>query len=200
MRTMSKTLTWKPIPLFRRSSTTAMRSRLRSVSHSDDYINFKGINKMLPKNIHILTLEPWDNHFILLRLEHFYEINEDSEQSTPTDVSLRNLFTTFRIIYVKEMTLSANQELTESERKRMVWTPDFDPYANYKSAFGKIDDSINENLTYIENNSNQTFLITLEPMQIRTFLIKFDFRLNCPYTGFNVPQRQQTKFNNGLDC
>ncbi|CAG2183066.1 unnamed protein product, partial [Oppiella nova] len=133
----------------------------------------------------------------------FYEINEDSEFSTPTDVSLRNLFTTFRIISVKEMTLSANQELSVSERKRMVWTPDFDPYANYKSAYDRIDNSVNENLTSSESeyNINQTFIITLKPMQIRTFLLRVESRRNCPYTGFNVPRKQRNRFSsNGLDC
>ncbi len=143
MRTMSKTLTWKPIPLFRRSPSTnsSSRSRLRSISRSVNNVNFKGINPILPKNIHLLTLEPWDHNYVLLRLEHFYEINEDSDYSTPTDISLRNLFTTFRIIHVKEMTLSANQELWKSERNRLKWRPDFDPYENYTSAFDRIDNS-----------------------------------------------------------
>ena len=138
---MCKTLTWKPIPMMRKSSTANPRTRLRSNTRSDDFINFVGINHLMPKNIHLLTLEPWDNNYVLIRLEHFYEINEDSEFSTSTDVSLRNLFTTFRIISVKEMTLSANQLLSESERKRMVWSADFDPYANYKSAYDRIDNS-----------------------------------------------------------
>lgn len=141
MRTMSKTLTWKPIPLFRRAIGSTMRSRLRANSRPDDYISFVGINNLLPKNIHLLTCEPWDDNQILLRLEHFYEINEDSEYSTPTDVSLRNLFTTFRIIEVREMTLSAAQDLNQSKRKRMVWNPEFDPYANYKSAYERIGNS-----------------------------------------------------------
>ena len=136
MRTMSKTLTWKPLPLFRRR-TGAQRSRTRSDSRPDDYINFIGINNLLPKNIHLLTLEPWDDNYILIRLEHFYEINEDPDYSTPTEVSLRNLFTTFRIISVKEMSLSAIRDVNEAKANRMTWKADFDPYANYKSAFDR---------------------------------------------------------------
>ena len=44
----------------------------------------------LPRNIHLLTLEEWNGpNQILLRLEHLYEKDEDSELSTNVTVSLK---------------------------------------------------------------------------------------------------------------
>jgi hypothetical protein len=64
--------------------------------------------------------------------------------------------------------------------------------------------TVNENLTSSEdvNNVNQSFTVTLKPMQIRTFLLKVESRRNCPYTGFNIPRRRQQRIynSNNLDC
>ena len=42
----------------------------------------------LPKNIKILTLEPWKDEEILLRLEHLFEKDEDPKYSVPVIVDL----------------------------------------------------------------------------------------------------------------
>merc|ERR1719242_2067763 len=45
----------------------------------------------LPDNIHILTLEPWKENQILLRLEHQFDIDEDPQLSLPVKVNIRKL-------------------------------------------------------------------------------------------------------------
>ena len=140
MKTMSKTLTWKPIPTFKENLKTAgpgSRGNYYYASRSAESTNFVGINELLPKNVHLLTLEPWDDMRVLIRLEHFFEINEDFEYSKPAQVSLRNLFTSFRIIDVTEMTLSANQEYRFAMTKRFKWTSYMNPNENYTYQYNK---------------------------------------------------------------
>jgi lysosomal alpha-mannosidase len=75
---------------------------------------FEALKKSLPDNVHILTLEPWKNSY-LLRLEHALEKNEDDALSTEVTVDLEELFTLFNITEIWETTLGANQALDESD-------------------------------------------------------------------------------------
>lgn len=52
------------------------------------YFQFRGLTRRLPQNIHVLTLEKLDNEQVLLRLEHFYEKNDDPYLAHPATVSL----------------------------------------------------------------------------------------------------------------
>ncbi|XP_049836992.1 lysosomal alpha-mannosidase-like isoform X2 [Schistocerca gregaria] len=50
---------------------------------------FSGVKQPLPRNIKILTLEPWSNNTILLRLEHLFEKGEDDHLSKSVTIDLR---------------------------------------------------------------------------------------------------------------
>lgn len=51
------------------------------------------LNRELPANVNLLTLEPWDDQGrLLVRLEHIYGIGEDETFSKPVTVSLKVLF------------------------------------------------------------------------------------------------------------
>lgn len=118
---------------------------------------YSAINQ-LPPNVHLLTLEQWTKDTFLLRLEHFFQNNEDTTLSKPVKMSLKNLFKTFDIIEAEELTLGANQPVSNL-KNRMIF--------KYKSDTLNIssddDHEINENLE-----------IVLKPMQIRTFSIKIE--------------------------
>lgn len=80
---------------------------------------YSGLSKPLPEHIHLLTLEQWEKKSLLLRLEHIYQNNEDTELSQPKEISLKvslfqssilqDLFSGFTIDSVKELTLGANR-------------------------------------------------------------------------------------------
>lgn len=55
-------------------------------------LQLSALNRALPPNVHILTLEPWKNDTILLRLEHLFEVNEARKLSAPVRVNLRVSF------------------------------------------------------------------------------------------------------------
>jgi lysosomal alpha-mannosidase len=98
-------------------------------------------------------LEPWKGVSFLLRLEHVFEKGEDEVLSQPAVVNLRDLFTPFEITTVQETTLGANQWLEQNNRLQ------FSTKKNEKRA------------TLVQ--ALDDYQITLNPMQIRTFVIEF---------------------------
>ncbi|XP_055937632.1 lysosomal alpha-mannosidase-like [Argiope bruennichi] len=142
--------------------------------------DFRGLKRRLPHNVHLLTLEKLDDHRILLRLEHFYEVTDEPERTVT--VSLNNLFRPFRVIYFQETTLSANKYLYEVEK--LKWRSQDDEDAAYENelpptpANNELADVMESeaNEGYMVNDSEDDHLrITLKPMQIRTFILKIDY-------------------------
>ena len=123
---------------------------------------YSGLSQELAKNINLLSLEHWYNSTYLLRLEHFYQNNESTILSKPVNISLKNIFSSFKVIKVVEQTLGANQNFTEF-KNRLKFN------ANNDKGFG-FEDKIT--LKYNE------FEYTLKPMEIKTFLIEFNNKLD----------------------
>lgn len=51
--------------------------------------SWSGLKRELPANVHLLTLEEFGDDSYLIRLEHFYEKNEDATLSKDATVSLK---------------------------------------------------------------------------------------------------------------
>ncbi|KAI4469630.1 alpha-mannosidase [Holotrichia oblita] len=81
-------------------------------------MRYAGLLRSLPDNVQILTLEPWKADTFLLRLEHVLEKSEDPILSQPVTVDLKNLFSTFDIIWYNETTLGANEWLSDNEKNK----------------------------------------------------------------------------------
>ncbi|CAF1050933.1 unnamed protein product [Adineta steineri] len=118
---------------------------------------WSALSDILPSNIHLLTLDQLNEKQYLIRLEHYFELNEDEKYSYPTKIDLQSIFKSVGIIdKVLELTLDANLEL--SQMNRLHWLTDND-----------------ELLLQTNNSTNQHSLvdtnIILNPMQIRTFRI-----------------------------
>ena len=116
---------------------------------------FSAVSNSLPENVHLLTLmkdfDSLTDNALIIRLEHFYELNEDPILSQPAIVDLAKFFKpTFNIIGIKELGLGANMDVSELG-ERLVFNQ-----ANNKQTQIKLLDLNN---------------ITLTPMQIRTFRV-----------------------------
>ncbi|XP_071568794.1 lysosomal alpha-mannosidase-like isoform X1 [Temnothorax nylanderi] len=118
-----------------------------------------GLKKALPLNVHILTLEPWRDDTVLLRLEHLFEVGEAQKLSQPVEFNIQDLFSTFTIESIEETTLGANQLL--SENKRMKWEPETNDIIQNEE----------ESRQTVEVNDN-VIRVLLKPMEIRTFILK----------------------------
>ena len=72
-------------------------------------MEYSSLTQALPINIHLLTLEEWNTdskNSVLLRLEHFFEAQEDPEGlSKPVNLELQGLFRTFDIENMEEVIL-----------------------------------------------------------------------------------------------
>ncbi|XP_060519907.1 lysosomal alpha-mannosidase-like [Cylas formicarius] len=119
-------------------------------------MEFSALQNSLPDNVHILTLEPWRESTLLLRLEHIFAKDEDPLLSQPVTVKLNEVFAAFNIVEAKEATLGANQWSEESERLKFA-TPDGE------DVFTESEAGI------VELNGELSVL--LNPMQIRTFIL-----------------------------
>ncbi|XP_038696412.1 probable alpha-mannosidase At5g13980 isoform X2 [Tripterygium wilfordii] len=126
---------------------------------------FSGIDSSysLPDNVAIITLQVLnDDGNILLRLAHLYEIGEDGDLSGMANVELKKLFPGKKIRKATEMSLSANQERSEMEKKRLVWKVEGSPGEEAKAVRGGPVDPTK-------------LVVELAPMEIRTFVIDIDY-------------------------
>ncbi|KAL2529274.1 Glycosyl hydrolase family 38 protein [Forsythia ovata] len=116
----------------------------------------------LPDNVAIITLQELENRKVLLRLAHLYEIGEDKDLSTMTEVELKKLFPGKKIAKVVEMNLSANQERSEMEKKRLAWKVE--------------EESLEESQMTSRGRAVDPakLVVELAPMEIRTLVVDFD--------------------------
>jgi lysosomal alpha-mannosidase len=135
---------------------------LENDAHYDQIKLLSGIaaaTGSLPENVHLLTLaQDFDSQIgnaLIIRLEHFYELNEDPILSQPVTVDLMEFFKpALNIVGMTELALGANMDISEL-KERLVFDPE------------------TEILKDIENTriSDGPFSVTLSPMQIRTFRV-----------------------------
>lgn len=116
----------------------------------------------LPKGIEVLTLEPFNTFECLLRLENFL----DKTETGSVIFSLRSLFDALGGQQIRETTLDGNMKL--SHMKRMKFQSD------YEASTKRPQYSTAEHTPLSAKNSDDfhKFMITMKPMQIRTFIIK----------------------------
>lgn len=115
----------------------------------------------LPENVAIITLQELEDGKVLFRLAHLYEVGEDKDLSVMTCVELKKVFPNKKIKKLTETSLSANQERTEMERKRLVW---------------KVEGTSEEEESKVVRGGPvdpAKLVVNLAPMEIRTFIIEF---------------------------
>uniref|UniRef100_A0A9J8CH90 Alpha-mannosidase n=1 Tax=Cyprinus carpio carpio TaxID=630221 RepID=A0A9J8CH90_CYPCA len=107
-------------------------------------LEFSGLQTDLPPAVHLLTLSQWDEDTVLIRLEHQYQAKESKTHSQPVTVNLQKLFSTLDVLGASEMSLGANQ--WKEDMDRLQWNAG--------------------------NNYPSPWEVTLNPMEIRTFLLR----------------------------
>ncbi|XP_036596650.1 lysosomal alpha-mannosidase-like [Trichosurus vulpecula] len=115
---------------------------------------FSGLRRELPQSVHLLTLARWGPNTILLRLEHIFEHGEGSlfNLSQPVTIDLQDLFSAFTINHLEETTLSADQLLPKATRLQWRTSTGGGPVPLQPAP------------------SLDLSAVTLQPMEIRTFL------------------------------
>ncbi|CAF1071518.1 unnamed protein product [Rotaria sordida] len=132
---------------------------LTNISYAHYSTNYRqtwsGLADTMPLNLHLLTLDQLSSKQYLVRVEHYFELHEDEIYSQPIQIDLQKLLNSLgKIIDVIELTLAGNMPL--SDMKRLNWTTTENESSHWKG---------------IEQISSKDTIITLNPMQIRTFQI-----------------------------
>ncbi|TRY79620.1 hypothetical protein TCAL_12196 [Tigriopus californicus] len=148
---------------------------------------FPNLDVSLPQNIHLLTLEPFDlplgpvsdGKTLLVRLEHIFDQEEDTELSQPQAVSLPELLASFGVIEaVEELTLGGNEPWAVAQARRLRWTAEDNTQQEQVPQRDHKDDS-------------SAFTYELKPMSIRTFKVtlKGETSLETTTVFFQEPSR-----------
>jgi len=86
----------------------------------------------LPTNIHLLTFDQLTSKVFLIRIEHYFELNEDATLSKSVEIDLQSLFNVFgNITDLVELTLTGNLPL--NQLNRLVWTTNNNESSYWKS-------------------------------------------------------------------
>lgn len=124
-------------------------------------------------------MEPWIGASVLLRLEHILEKDEDPLLSQPAIVDLHGLFTPFEIIAIRETTLGANRWLNETQRLSFKKGAPLEDFVIQKEMETKrwlkwkiYQNDLHRSREINEIISQDQYKITLNPMQIRTFIVE----------------------------
>ena len=119
----------------------------------------------LPPNVNLMTLHALSEHTVLLRLSHQFGVGEDANLSLPTRVSIRDLFATWNVTDIREVSLTNNQDKADLRRRRAAstWqTPSPDAAHAWRAE-----------RPYDYRASSA---VTLGPMEIKTFVLTHDTR------------------------
>ncbi len=94
------------------------------VNYSNNYRQtWSALSEQLPSNVHLLTFDQWTSKIYLVRVEHYFELNEDATFSKPVQFDLQILFNSLGNINDSvELILTANLPL--NQLNRLVWTTD----------------------------------------------------------------------------
>jgi lysosomal alpha-mannosidase len=112
---------------------------------------WSALTDTLPLNVHLLTLDQLGPKDFLIRVEHYFELNEDEEYSHPVTIDLQSIFKSIGTISnTVELTLGGNFPLAELQRLNWVT-------------------SDNESSRVTKEQSLNDSSVRLIPMQIRTF-------------------------------
>ena len=113
----------------------------------------------LPINAHVVSLERISQHKLLLRLGHQFAVEEDPTLSQPITVDVAQLLAAYKPVSLSELTLSANQDKAEQQQEKISW--------QYSLQSKVIKTDLSTRLHGVDG-----LLVTLNPMQIRTFSVE----------------------------
>ncbi|CAF3180606.1 unnamed protein product [Rotaria sp. Silwood2] len=116
-----------------------------SLPNTPSYANYSNIYRQswsalsdtMPLNVHLLTFDQLASKQYLVRVEHYFELNEDDMYSQPVTMDLQTLFKSIGTIAdMTELVLNANLPL--SQLHRLDWMPK-DQESSHVNMFRKLN-------------------------------------------------------------
>jgi lysosomal alpha-mannosidase len=85
------------------------------------HLTWSALTDVLPLNVHLLTLDQLGPKDYLIRVEHYFELNEDDTYSNPVTIDLQSIFKSIGTISnTVELTLGGNLPLAELQRLNWI--------------------------------------------------------------------------------
>jgi len=119
----------------------------------------------LPQNIQLLTLQPFTGGSVLLRLSHQFAVGEDATLSNATTVDITTLFVGITIRSATELSLTANQDALKMRANRPAYKTEV------KGTESEGIRGAPTEFVYDKSGNVEAILVTLGPMEIKTFQI-----------------------------
>jgi alpha-mannosidase len=161
-RVLSETINFPATLAFHKPSTQNVLDRT----------SYSAVSAALPANVKLVTLtsnyaESNDGAF-LLRLSHLYEAGEHDTLAQPVNVNLQEVFgqAGLKIASAIETTLSGNQPLAVVEARKHRWKT--------RTANQAVADQMAQCKSFDERVPFTFPEVTIRPMEVRTFMAKFD--------------------------
>lgn len=129
----------------------------------------------LPANVHLATLEVTGERELLVRLAHQFAVGEDPVLSQPASVDLFALLAPYQPKAAEELTLSANQRKAEQLAGKIQWPTES---VSNGASVRRTDASASAVATakaFLRKgalSSASSFVVELQPMQIKTFRVE----------------------------
>ncbi len=130
-RTTAQQLFMHPLATYSLPNTSSY------ANYSDMYRqSWSALSDSMPLNVHLLTFDQLSPKQYLVRVEHYFELNEDEIYSKPATIDLQTLFKSIgTIAEMIELILSANLPL--SELHRLDWMTE-DQKSSHVDMFRKL--------------------------------------------------------------
>ncbi|CAH2987949.1 unnamed protein product [Chilo suppressalis] len=120
----------------------------------------------LANGVHLLTLEPWNEGELLLRLENYLDKSEGSTKQ----IDLSNFMSGFKVKSVQEMLLSADK--LKSNHNQWVWSVADQFAADINKEYGSFRKTARAvDRVKMADDGNK---INLDAKEIRTFVVKYE--------------------------
>ena len=123
--------------LFMQPISTFALTNLSYTNYSSNYrLTWSAIVDTMPRNVHLLTLDQMASKEYLVRVEHYFELNEDAVYSQPVQVDLQQLFHSIgEISTLTELILTGNMPLSQLNRLNWITTDNESSHWNKTGEF-----------------------------------------------------------------
>jgi lysosomal alpha-mannosidase len=141
------------------------------VNYSSTYRQtWSALSDSMPLNVYLLTFDQFDPKQFLIRVEHYFELNEDEIYSQPVKFDLQKLFKSLGTsTNFSELTLGANLPL--SDLHRLDWMTTDKESSHVHMISESCFDQKSRLYFVVGQTSLKDTTITLNPMQIKIFQV-----------------------------
>ncbi|XP_026325478.1 lysosomal alpha-mannosidase-like [Hyposmocoma kahamanoa] len=155
----------QPIILISESSQIPLEKWLK-LTHKD--VSF---TNTLPEGIHLLTVEPFGDNKILLRLENYLDVGDKKHDAI--DVNLATIFKTITVTSYKETKLAGN--MWKTDYKKHHWRHEAAFSTNFNDDYGRYGDlKAAKEGGRGKDVIDEDFVINLRAKEIRSFIVEYE--------------------------